>query len=390
MGRGIEQLVLHVASKYLKWHRHVSGNNLQGACPFHAESTEGAFYISLETGLFICHGCQAKGSLPTFLKWVGSPKALRQEAHEQLAKFTRFDQHTQRPEKINLTPISEALLGIFDFCPVDLVNAGFSPALLKEYDVGFDKMHMRITFPLRDHNGTLVGISGRTVINKHPRYLIYKRNMYEKFSERRFTKYDIDKKHLLWNFHNIQPAVYHGEYNSIIIVEGYKACLWMIQCGFPNTVALMGLHLSNTQRSLLQRFNVPLYIFLDNGTKAREATAATAEKLRRASRVSICEYPRYCDAGVQPDDLSEEEIQTIMQTAQPYAKWRMHYVKRTKHNEQRPELRAKLSPQTIAKITEFRERKRDQVVSVRPSFQTADRVPRHHSPNQRRLHRPKP
>ena len=69
----VKSAVESLADRYLKWWRPTSdGRNINGACPFHHESTEGAFYMSTETGLWICHGCQARGNLLSFLKEVGA------------------------------------------------------------------------------------------------------------------------------------------------------------------------------------------------------------------------------------------------------------------------------------------------------------------------------
>jgi DNA primase len=78
----------------------------------------------------------------------------------------------------------------------------------------------------------------------------------------------------MWNFDNGLPVgLFFGKDGNayLIITEGFKACLWLLQCGYTNTVALMGSSLSEKQASLLHRLRVRVVLFLDNDTREKEA-----------------------------------------------------------------------------------------------------------------------
>lgn len=324
----VNSIVESLAEQYLKWWKRTSdGKNIQAACPFHHETSEGAFYMSLETGLYICHGCQARGSLPTFLREVGAPVGIRTTVMDMLGprllKKERPDLARSDPFKGHM-PLNESLLGVFDYCPVDLVHAGFDRKVLRRYEVGFDKEAMRITFPLRNHLGVLMGIAGRTVVNEKPRYKIYKEQDLLRFSAL-YRGYDFHKKNFLWNFHNVYPAAFHGDLDEICVVEGYKAALWLIQNGFENTVAILGSYLSDVQRMLLQRLAAKIYILLDNTSSAQKGAYDAAMRLRTGNRVFMCEYPKRCQGGEQPDDLNEDELQTMFREAKSFNNWRIYH-----------------------------------------------------------------
>lgn len=342
----VKSAVESVAERYLKWWRPTSdGKNINGPCPFHYEKTEGAFYMSTETGLWICHGCQARGSLPMFLKEVGAPGRIRAALMDQVGPILKS------PKRPNLArtdpfrdhmPLSEGLLGVFNFCPTDLLNVGFKKEVLRKYEVGFDQEAMRITFPIRNHLGVLMGVAGRTVIGEKPRYLIYKERELSRFSHK-YKGYEFNKKNFLWNFHNVYPRAFHGDLNQIYVVEGYKAALWLAQHGYDNTVALMGTYLSDMQRALLQRSAADIYLLLDNSELARKGMYDAAKRLRRGNRVLICSYPREFTGGEQPDDLSEEELQESLETAVSFAKWRQRYERsRTRKTSPRQPVRQEL------------------------------------------------
>jgi DNA primase len=325
----IQRIVEHLGDKYLKWWRHTSdGKNIYGACPFHHETTEGAFYMSTETGLFICHACQVRGTLLTFLKEIGAPPRVRSSIMEVAGPLLFQRQKRQPVFKRDIfknhMPIKERILGIFDYCPTHLVDSGFDKKVLRAHDIGFDKEALRITFPIRSHLGVLMGISGRTVINEIPRYKIYKEKDLLRFSEE-YKGYDFNKKYFLWNMHNVYPRAFHEDLDRIVVVEGFKAALWMIQHGFPETVALMGTYMSEMQQALLQRLSADIYILLDNTREGEEGVYQAGKILRRTNRVWVCLYPDRCEDGDQPDDLTKEELTRSVKESVNFNRWRISY-----------------------------------------------------------------
>jgi DNA primase len=329
----VNDVVRDLANTYLKWWKETSDHkNIQGACPFHQESTEGAFYMNLDNGLFICHSCRTSGNLFTFLKEVGAPSRKR-EAILDLVK----DQLADRPKKKaeprdffkGLMPLNESILGVFDFCPTSLLDAGFEKKVLAAHDIGFDKDYQRITFPIRNHLGVLYGISGRTVTGDNPRYLFYKEVDLLRLSAH-YRGYDFQKSQFLWNMHRVYSPAFHGDVDRIYIVEGFKAALWMIQNGAWNTVALMGTYLSAVQQRLLQRTACELVLFLDNTVDAQKGVFEAGERLRRSNHVAVCRYPRDQDDGAQPDDLPPETITEVINNPETFTTWRRKHVRRSR------------------------------------------------------------
>jgi len=338
----VSDVVEELANKYLKWWKRSSdGKNIYGACPFHSESSEGAFYMSLMNGLFICHSCQTKGSLFTFLKEVKAPRRLRESVMKSMS--SQIEKRGDRKRMADIRDpfrdqmiLSEAILGIFDYCPKVLLDAGFDIQVLKKYDVGFDKQNLRITFPIRNHLGLLVGIAGRTVIDESPRYKNYTGNDLAIFNEA-YANHRFEKRHHLWNMHNIYPLSFRRnvEVGRVVVVEGYKAALWMIQNGFKDTVAIMGTYLSSTQQMLLQRLDAEILIFLDNTDSARKGVMDAGLRLRRSNRVRVCTYPTRCIGDEQPDSLNKNELIGVVESAQPFSKWRRNGIQRRKTEAQR-------------------------------------------------------
>lgn len=328
----MRDLVFDTAKRFLRYTRVSGPRNIGGPCPFHkgGEEKKPSFYINIENGLYYCHSCHVSGTLPQFLKAMGESAAVIDSAlsmaREQQKEYKqKVHKEVARGEHL----INEALLGVFNYCPTSLVDVGFDEEVLKELDIGFDTHLMRVTYPIRDLYGLLVGISGRAIDDDDfPRYKVYKSKDFLEYApddpitRARYERYDIKNHNFLWNMHNVYPRVFFGDQDEVIIVEGYKACIWMIQHGFPNTIALQGSRMTQAQETLLSRLSGPFIIFLDNDKAGKEGSFNTGRRLSRHSRqVNVCSYPDWLEAGA-PDDLNQEEIQTVLNTAKHFHFWR--------------------------------------------------------------------
>src|SRR6185295_15208253 len=133
--------------------------------------------------------------------------------------------------------LPEALLGVFDFCPVRLLEEGFTEETLEMHNIGFDRERHRITFPIRDVKGRLIGISGRTVIDQIPKYKVYD-GWHVNWEGKRvpgelgawFPGYvSAGIKDHLWREQFVYERIYKGKDSQLIVVEGYKAAMWLVQ-----------------------------------------------------------------------------------------------------------------------------------------------------------------
>lgn len=175
-----------------------------------------------------------------------------------------------------------------------------------------DTDHNRITFPLRELDGTLVGVSGRDFTETSKvRYKVYDTE-YEKWG---LPKHETHKSQLLWNGHLVYPQVYH-ERMPIITVEGFKACMKVVQAGAFNTVAILGNRASRRQRNLLERLGTEVWLFLDNNEAGLRGTVISGMEF--GLPVRIIPYP---DEREQPSDLTVAEIQLALMQTRDFTRW---------------------------------------------------------------------
>lgn len=332
--------ILSIAQQYLHKVQKTGNQNVMAMCPFHDNRNTPAFCLSLTSGLWICFSCKKTGNLETFLRDIGVPGSAIQVQYRYVLEDAA--QHRQprfdplRPQIFSEDPLPESILGLFDMCPIALLDEGFDPNVLASFDVGFDETHHRITYPLRDLKGNLVGISGRTVIGEGARYKVYD-DEYERWQLPKRDAQKDKRAAVLWNAHRIYKEVFNRNNASVVLVEGFKACMWLTQLGVENTIAMMGSYMSERQQWLLERLGATVYIMLDNdeagqkalrglpATEERAAVPGIAEKLSRSLTVRVAQYD---EQKQQPSDLAQVEVITALQEAKDYHLWATQGVSR--------------------------------------------------------------
>lgn len=323
--------VLQLAHKHLRKVRKSGPDNIEAICPFHlkADGTperKASFRMSLSKGVYFCHSCHNKGNLFSFLRDIGYDRAQIERGFrfliDQVAKNQPPPPNPLKPLVFELAPIEEAVLGLLDYCPTDLLDAGFHKDTLHHFEVGYDPWHQRVTFPLRDLKGRLVGISGRAADGVIPRHKIYDKE-YQRWQLPQRGR--LDRRAIMWNADKVYPLVYfkHPKDTIVVVVEGFKACMWLWQCGIKNVVALMGTYLSWEHKWMLERLGARVYLFLDNDYAGRSGTINAAESLTRSLNVHIVDYPRRLqeDEDAQPDSCSPLEANEALANAPTYLNW---------------------------------------------------------------------
>lgn len=330
--------LLNLLQTYLTGIRGGGSRNVAAKCPFHRklgqlENTP-SFSMNLDTGLFFCFSCGEKGNLRTFLHKMQVPPDLIEREYkyliEELGKNAKQKLDPHKPAHVICDdPIPEALLGLFEFVPVELEKQGFDEALLAYFDVGFDEAHMRITYPIRDILGNLTAISGRTVVDTYPRYKIY---------DREYTQWGLPvrqtiKGSLLWNANRVYAQNYFKYApDPVIMVEGFKAAMRVHQYGYPNVIALLGSTMTEAQQWIVERLGAPVYILLDYDAAGQSKVEIIARRLAKSLPVFVCSYPEGIAHGTQPDSLTREQLNSMLAHAEDFYLWALTRRKKANHD----------------------------------------------------------
>jgi len=174
-----------------------------------------------------------------------------------------------------------------------LKKRGVSEETAKKFGGGFfpgkGSMHDRIVIPIHNAKGELVAYAGRSIDGSEPRY---------KFPA------GFHKSKELYNVHRVREEV------SVVLVEGFFDCMKVTQAGFP-CVALMGSTMSNAQEEIIREHFAHVVVMLDGDEAGRGASEGIADRLRRAVfQVDVVAL----DDGVQPDQLSSEQLELLNQS----------------------------------------------------------------------------
>ena len=305
--------------------RRIGPNTLRGKCPLpsHAskESKE-SFIASLDKGTggaWSCHSnscasarggkrggnvldfvaamekCSVRDAAIKLQTWFlvsaagqqPAPSAASNEPEQKLVSEKTDGAGESGPNK----PLAFVLKSV-DPAHCYLTERGLTEETIRKFSVGYfsgkGSMAGRIVIPIHDGAGELVAYAGRAIDGSEPRY---------KFPA------GFHKSLELYNLHRVAEEL------SVVVVEGFFDCMKVSQADYP-CVALMGSTMSAMQEKLLAEHFGLVVLMLDGDEAGRAATEEIADRLQRVIyQVKTVEL----DNGVQPDQLSAEEIRAKLE-----------------------------------------------------------------------------
>ncbi len=330
-----------VLSSHLDLQR--SGSSYKALCPFHEEKSP-SFMVQKGDSHYHCFGCGAHGDAIAFL--MTHVKMGFSEAVESLAE--RFQVALQKseepqgekgPSKAKLKQALDLASGLFHYLLLHSVEGqvalrylyarGLDLDFIKQFQVGFaprqgdvvmrclhvsdvderimeqaglitvtqsgrirDFFSDRITFPIRDALGAVIGFSAR------------------KFKEDTFGGKYINtpetplfkKSRVLFGLSYCRSRI--AKEAKAIIVEGQIDCLRLIHAGFNYTIAGQGTAFGEDHvRELLHLGVKKVYLALDGDTAGREAAAKIGNLFQKKGvEVLAVQLPD----GADPDSLLSE------------------------------------------------------------------------------------
>lgn len=162
----------------------------------------------------------------------------------------------------------------------------------------------RITIPIKDEFGKIVGFGGRAIDESG-----YLKQKYINSSAS-----DIfDKKSLLFNFHNIQK---NTKEKFIYIVEGYMDVVALHSVGISNAIALMGTALTQERIDKLKSIKNYRLIWMLDGDQAGRKAMRTS--IRMCMDNGIRSFCVVLPQDMDPDDVIQKEENKFSNVIQNY------------------------------------------------------------------------
>ncbi len=326
-----------------------SGRNHKGLCPFHSEKTP-SFIVNPDRQSFKCFGCDAGGTAITFLMRVENlsfPEAVRQLAAEVGIEIPEdspgergVSDRIYEANKLAQAVYREALRASgnpgaaylarrgIDADTIERFGIGFAPdswehlaqqlraggipaevgeqaGLLAERRSGghYDRLRGRVTFPIRDVRGRIVGFGGRAVAEgQEPKYLNTPESPV------------FHKREAFFGLPDALEPIRRTE--RAVIVEGYFDLVALERAGVAGALATCGTSLTPEHARQLRRRTRRVVLLFDGDEAGQRAMERALEVLLPEElRVHAAVLP----AGMDPDDLlareGDEALRRLVESA---------------------------------------------------------------------------
>lgn len=318
-----------IVSSYLELKK--KGRLYFGVCPFHSEKSP-SMAVYQDTQSFYCFGCGAGGDVVTFVKkienleYIEAIKLLADKAglrvpddtledktvflktkileiNRETAKFFYSNLKKQncagmaylKSRGLSNTIIKKFGLGFANDSWTDLLDflrkKGYSFEELKAANIiseknakRFDTFRNRVSFPIIDLRGNVVGFGARVLDNSMPKYLNSSDSLVFK------------KSHHLFGLNLAKNTAS----NTVILVEGYLDVIALFQAGFENSVATLGTAITSEQARLIGSYFKNVIIAYDSDLAGQTATKKAIHLL---SQVDVAIKVIKLEGAKDPDEF---------------------------------------------------------------------------------------
>jgi DNA primase len=335
-----------------------AGANYQACCPFHSEKTP-SFTVSPTKQFYHCFGCGAHGTAIGFLmEYAGKsfPEAVEALARDAGLEIPRVGDSGERARREEVTDLCEILLAAARYYRAQLKDAppaidylkrrGLTGAIAARFGIGFatdawqglaacfpryddpvleaaglviqgegskryDRFRGRITFPIHDARGRVVGFGGRVIDDGEPKYL----NSPETpvFSKGRE----------LYGLFLARDAIRAA--GRVIVVEGYMDVVALAQHGVEYAVATLGTSTTPIHAQKLFRLADSVVFCFDGDAAGRKAAWRALENTLPVLADGKEARFLFLPDGEDPDDFvrrnGKAELERAVEAAQPLSEY---------------------------------------------------------------------
>lgn len=296
------------------------GRRYAAICPFH-DDHDPSLQIDKEKQMFRCYVCDTGGDVFTFVQKY--EKCTFIEAIRKVAEIIGYDD-PRLHERVHVKPVDENLVPIYS-CLTELQKfyaygltteegkiardyldnrhlsieqrekfglgyafkdgkmaikylqqKGFSLKTIENTGIALvqtsgmnDNNAGRLIFPIRDHNGQVVGFSARRMAEEDSAKYINSPDT------KAFTKSNV-----LYNYHLAKQTAKHDGY--IYVVEGFMDVFALDSIGITSCVALMSTKLTKRHVEMLRALGVEIRLCLDGDRPGQEAMMKIMSQLDEA------------------------------------------------------------------------------------------------------------
>ena len=305
--------IVDIVSNYIEVKK--AGANFKALCPFHGENTP-SFILSPAKQIYHCFSCGVGGDVIKFVQEY--EKLSFVESVEKIALLSNFtleyeagknDSSYRAYEIINNLFLKYTQNNLKDTHREYLYGRGFTDKTIEKFGLGFcprgsddllalfannflnmkdiedigilgtsqnrkySSFSNRLTFPIKNPTGKIVGFAGRDLTGKS-------KAKYKNSKESKF----FNKSNILYGFDLAREEILKNKKKWLIIEEGQFDVQLSHQIGLKNVCGLQGTALTETHIKLIKKLGVKVLLATD-GDKAGLASAYKSAVLLSQYRV---------------------------------------------------------------------------------------------------------
>ena len=296
----------------------VVGEEADCRCVFHEDSNP-SMRFNMESGLFYCHACHAKGNIGTLTRHLGlgaidTSEYRIKEIYDILRKL---DSPTGGTRYLPESSLSRYQIPTRYWQE----ERHLEPSIIDQFKLGADPMGEYVTIPMRTMGGDLLGVIKRYLAPDADLRYRYPRGM--------------KKSHHLFGAWNVAKA---RNAKTVVLTEGSIDAMQVWQSGWP-ALGILGSEVSREQMRILQALDVRrVILFFDNDKAGRQATShalgygerrvrergewvskKSYDRTRDLRRLFSVERATYRPMGPKdPGAMTNEEIEGCLANTQMY------------------------------------------------------------------------
>jgi DNA primase len=281
--------IVDYVSQYVELHE--ENGELFGLSPFKQENTP-SFSITPGTQLFydfsagfggnvftfVLHHdhCSAKKAIQTLKEYANVTEDCSYTGLSATRYIKQFSKKKLEKKFVEHRVVDQKVMEQYENSPEKLqpwIDEGITEGVLQKYLVRYDPFSQRIVFPIRDNNGTIIAVKGRTT---DPDYKAKRLCKYIYFGQ-------LGETDFLFGYWQHKESIQNKK--EVIIFEGEKSVMKAEAWGVDNAVALMTSHLNSYQLDTLIRLGARVVIALD-----KDASPFTDSNFRKLTHFANVEY----------------------------------------------------------------------------------------------------
>lgn len=239
-----------------------------------------------------------------YLEYIDEFYKVTSSNEPQIPQYNKWLKQFKEKESVALsnTVIRESVLERYGIIPyLGWINEGLSVKTQRYFGVGIDVPTERVTFPVHNKEGGLIGVKGRYIgtdehIQNHYKYLYI---------------VPCNKSIEFFNFHRAVP--YIKEKKEVIVVEGAKTVMLLHQWGYRNVISVEGDSITDQQFDLLKELGLDIkYIFAWDQDKSVEYVFNEVSRLKGRMRFAIYDKDNLLSAKDSPCDKGKEVWENLL------------------------------------------------------------------------------